>query len=217
MTSTNAFGGRPIADADLATVRSRYQRRIAHDGVTPQSMNTGGEAKQRIRHAVHAELVRPHDEVLDVGCGIGQFYAFLCDRGYRGTYHGVDIVPEYVAHCGREFPNARVELGDVFATGLRGTYDVIVASQVFNDHYRASNNPDVLRRFIGMAFDAARRAVTVDMLTSYVDFMVPELYYFPPEEVFAFAKSLTRFVRIRHDYLPFEFTIQLFKTGVDPT
>lgn len=216
MMSTNAPERRPIADADLATVRSRYQTRIAQQGVTLASMNTGGEVKQRIRHAVHAELVCPDDAVLDVGCGIGQFCTFLRDHGYRGNYHGIDIVPEYVAHCAAQFPAARFELGDVFQIGIRGQPDVIVASQVFNDHYRDSDNADVLKRFLSVAFEASRRAVTVDMLTSYVDFTVPELYYFAPDAMFAFAKSLTRFVRLRHDYLPFEFSIQLFKTGVEP-
>ena len=214
--STNAPDPRPITDVDLASVRSRYQTRIAQLGVTLQSMNTGGQVKQQIRHAVHAEVVRSDDEVLDVGCGIGQFYQCLRGRGHRGRYHGIDIVPEYVAHCAQQFPEARFELRDVFETAIRRQHDVIVASQVFNDHYRHSDNPAVLKRFLGMAFEATRRVVTVDMLTSYVDFTVPDLYYFPPEEVFAFAKSLTRFVRIRHDYLPFEFSIQLFRSGLEP-
>ena len=205
---------RPIAEQDLAVVRSRYQARIARQGVTLDSMNSGGAAKQRIRHAVHAEVVAAGDAVLDVGCGIGQFRAFLRDQGHRGPYHGIDIVPEYVAHCAALFPDAGFHLGDVFDTGIAGEPDVIVASQVFNDRYRDSDNPDVLRRFLRMAFEAARTVVTVDMLTSYVDFTAPELYYFSPEETFAFAKSLTRFVRVRHDYLPFEFSIQLFKAGM---
>jgi len=207
---------RPIQDEDLSYIRSRYQDRIAQHGVTFASMNSGTEAKQRIRHTIHAELVSPTDQVFDVGSGIGAFYQFLRDHGHRGSYHGIDIIPEYVEHCVRAFPTARFDLRDVFDQGIPGEHDVIVASQVFNAKYRRSDNLEVLKQFLAMAFDKTRKSVTLDMLTSYADFNAPELYYFSPEQVFAFAKSLTRFVRIRHEYLPFEFSIQLFKHGMEP-
>lgn len=206
----------PIAAEDVSYVRSFYQNRIAQNGVTLESMKSGGEAKQRIRHSVHSELVGPNDQVLDVGSGIGQFREHLEKAGFQGAYQGIDLIPEYVEHCRTRFPESTFELRDVFASGIQSEHDVIVASQVFNVRYKQSDNRQVLQRFLAMAFTKCRKAVTVDMITSYVDFTEPYLYYFPPEEVFGFAKTLTPFVRLRHDYLPFEFSIQLFKSGMEP-
>jgi len=56
----------------------------------------------------------------------------------------------------------------------------------------------------------------VDMMSSYVDYQDPALYYYSPEEIFRFSKTLTRRVMLRHDYRPFEFCIQLFHASVGP-
>jgi hypothetical protein len=42
------------------------------------------------------------------------------------------------------------------------------------------------------------------------------LVYFSPEEMFGYAKSLTKFVRLRHDYLPHHFTLYLYKEQAEP-
>src|SRR5262249_50718932 len=99
---------------DLEYVRGRYQKRIAQDGVTFRSMNSGTDDKQRLRHSVHSEVVSKDARVLDVGCGIGQFYGFLLARGYQGAYTGIDVVPEYVEHCRTHFPNGQFEVRNAF-------------------------------------------------------------------------------------------------------
>jgi hypothetical protein len=49
------------------------------------------------------------------------------------------------------------------------------------------------------------------MLSKYVNYEEEHLNYFSPEEMLSYAKSLTRFVILRHDYLPFDFTLFLYK------
>jgi hypothetical protein len=66
---------------------------------------------------------------------------------------------------------------------------------------------------ITKAFEAATIGVSIDLRTKYVNYEEEHLYYFSPEELFSFAKSLTRFVMLRHDYLPFDFTLFLYKEG----
>jgi SAM-dependent methyltransferase len=198
-------------EEDLAYVRGRYQKRIATDGTTFKSMNSGTEEKQRIRHAVHQSIIRTGNSILDVGCGIGQFYKSVRDRDPSVEYTGVDIVPEYIEHCKTSFPDAKFELRNIFEKGIGGEFDVIVASQVFNARYPNNDNLEILKLFLTTAFQHARVGVTVDMLTSYADFNQPELYYYSPEAIFQHAKSLSRLVALRHDYLPFEFTVQVLK------
>lgn len=64
-----------------------------------------------------AEL-RPHDAVLDVGCGIGRTAIPLTSFLSGGTYAGFDIWPEAVEWCSEEitsrFPNFRFTLVDLF-------------------------------------------------------------------------------------------------------
>lgn len=37
------------------------------------------------------------------------------------------------------------------------------------------------------------------------------MYYYSPEEIFGFCKDLTKRVALRHDYMPYEFTVYLYK------
>lgn len=200
-------------DADFEYVRSRYQKRIAVDGTTFKSMNSGTEEKQKLRHSIHSEIIKPGASVLDLGCGIGQFYENLKSSGIPFSYTGIDIVPEYIEHCKKNFPDAKFLLRNIFTDGIPGTYDVVIASQVFNAKFPNSDNFEIMKSFISLAFASSKYAISFDALTSYCDFFAPELFYYEPEKVFGFCKGLSRLVKLRHDYLPFEFTTQVFVAG----
>jgi len=81
---------------------------------------------------------------------------------------------------------------------------------VLNNHYRKSDNMKVMQRALELAFEHTRVSVSVDMLSSYVDFRNPDLFYYSPEEIFRMAKAIAPRVVIRHDYRAFEFCVQLF-------
>jgi SAM-dependent methyltransferase len=205
-------GRHPVLnDADRQRVVHRYQERIARCGVTFDSLNSGSPEKQRIRHAVHATALRGDcPAVLDVGCGLGGFYEFLRQQGIACRYTGYDIVPEYVAACQQAFPESQFLLRNIFEDGIDGTFDSIVMSQVFNNRYRDSNNIEVVQHAIRLAFEHARTSVSVDMLSTYVDYRNPEVFYYGPEDMFRFARTVTPRVCLRHDYRLHEFCLQLF-------
>lgn len=196
---------------DANGIVERYQLRIAKFGATFASLASGSMEKQKIRHQVHAlALSGSCPTVLDIGCGLGDFYQSLKDHGRTCHYTGYDIVPEYVAECGKRYPEASFQLRDIFGEGIDGTYDTIVMSQILNNRYQKSDNLQVMKTALALAFNHTRISVSIDMMSDYVDFQIPDLFYYSPEEIFRFAKSITRRVVLRHDYRPFEFCIQMF-------
>jgi len=201
-----------ISQRDLDHVRRRYEDRIAVHGPTFASLSTGGADKQTLRHRVHASVLpNPECSILDVGAGLGHFYRYLKENGFRGTYHGIDIVPDYVRACQADLPDAKWEVRNVFEEGFGGVFDVITLCQALNTRLPHSDNNTAMREFLRTACQSGARVVSVDMLTTYVDFRDPNLSYYDPSELFAFAKTLVPYVRLRHDYLPYEFTLQLFR------
>ena len=99
---------------------------------------------------------------------------------------------------------------DVVSEGLPGQFDVIVACQTFNTQLPSGENLLALGSFLRLAFAGAHLAVSVDMLSKYVDFEDPNLAYYAPEAVFELARSITGRVALRHDYRAHEFAVQLF-------
>ncbi len=200
---------------DAMRVVQGYRLRIAKYGATFESLNSGSLEKQKIRHQVHASsLVGVCPLVLDVGCGLADFYRYLKDQGYPCSYTGYDIVPEYIAECRRRYPEADFQLRDVFREDINGVYDTIVMSQLLNNRYQKSDNLEVMKTALSLAFSHTRTSVSVDMMSTYVDFQNPDLFYYSPEAIFKFAKSLTRRIVLRHDYRRFEFCVQLFHEDV---
>lgn len=73
----------------------------------------------------------------------------------------------------------------------------------------------VMEALLSLAYRHTRVSVSVDMMSTYVDFQDPALFYYPPEEIFRIGKRIARRVLLRHDYRPFEFCIQLFHDGAE--
>lgn len=207
----------PVLDPeDVVQVVRRYQQRIAEHGPTFASLNSGSEAKQEIRHSVHSSALRGDSpSVLEIGCGLADFYKYLLQHKQNCSYHGYDIVSEYIDECKRAYPLAKFALRNVFVEGVEGTYDTVVMSQVLNNRYRKSDNMRVMQRALELAFQHTRVSVSVDMISTYVDFRNSDLFYYSPEEIFRIAKAISPRVLLRHDYRAFEFCIQLFHEGVE--
>jgi tRNA G46 methylase TrmB len=206
-----------VLDPDDANrVIQRYQQRIAQHGPTFASLNSGSEEKQAIRHWVHASVLRgTKPSILEIGCGLGDFYRYLMGQKQDCSYCGYDIVSEYIGECRRRYPQAEFYVRNIFEEGVKGSYDTIVMSQVLNNHYQKSDNMEVMQKALELAFRHTYVSVSIDMMSTYVDFRNPELFYYSPEEVFRRAKAIAPRVVIRHDYRPFEFCVQLFHQEVE--
>jgi 2-polyprenyl-3-methyl-5-hydroxy-6-metoxy-1,4-benzoquinol methylase len=200
-----------LSTSDLDDVKKRYQNRIEQFGVSFDSLNSGDQAKQIARCEAHLKSMDINkSHVLDIGCGLGSFYNFLKQNHAKYTYTGYDIVNEYINYCKEHYKDASFECRNIFEDGIEGTYDTIVMSQVLNNRYSSSDNMEVMCNAIELAFKHTTHSVSIDMMSKYVDFENPELYYYQPEEVFKYAKKVTKKVRLLHEYRPFEFCIQLF-------
>ena len=58
-----------------------------------------------------------------------------------------------------------------------------------------------------------KKGVAMDFMSTYVDFKRKDSFHASPERVFKIAKKLSKRVVIRHDYLPFEFCVYIYKNN----
>lgn len=205
-----------LSEEEKAGVVKRYLDRYAEHGIHVDTLKSGGAEKQLIRHSVQAGMFDlAGKRILDVGCGIGMFYEYLQSLPAKiDSYTGLDIVDPFIESNRIRFPEAQFEKVDIFCAPLVAYQpDIVFMSQVFNNKYKEANNEEIAREAIRRFFGIARVGLAIDFMTLYVDYTEAELYYFSPEKMLAFAKTLTRLVALRHDYLPFEFTLSLYKAA----
>ena len=90
-------------------------------------------------------------------------------------------------------------------------FDYVVSSQTFNNRLAHEDNQTLMQDILRIGYEASEKGVAIDMFTSYVDFREDRLFYYSPEEIFRFSKTLTKRVLLRHDYPLFEFTVYLYR------
>jgi SAM-dependent methyltransferase len=203
-----------ISDEDREKIVARYAARFREYGVDIRTLNAGKGNKLHIQHTVHASVGDLEGKtILDIGCGLASYYEFLRARGLRVNYIGYDIVEPFIEINRERFPEAHFEVRDISRDPIAHRADYAVMCQVFNNKYASVSNDEVVKNALAQAFEAVTEGVSVDLRTDYVNYREEHLHYFSPEEMFEFGKSLTPFVNLRHDYLPFDFTLMLYKKG----
>lgn len=199
-------------DDDKNIIINRYRDRLEAHGPGIKALSSGTTERRDIRFDVlNSAGDMRGKRVLDIGCGMADFHAWLDDRGIQIDYTGYDITPELIEIAASRFPNARFEIRDIQKQGIQEEFDYVVSSQTFNNVLNFQNNYEIMRDILRICYEASRTAVIVDMMTSYVDFREPHLFYYNPELIFRYAKSLTKRVLLRHDYPAYEFAIILYK------
>ena len=191
----------------------RYEKRLREFGYSPETLGWGAHGRQEVRFSVLGDLAlrAPDSSVLDVGCGFGDLYDFLRERGWRGRYTGIDIVPGLLSVARERHPDLDVGEFDITdESATFDTYDFVISSGAFNAALPSGNNETHILTALRRMFLHSRRATCVDFLSSYVDFKKPGAYHIDPGWALSAAKKLTRRVLLRHDYMPFEFSVFLF-------
>ena len=189
---------------------ARYDARLEQFGDDIRTLGSGTEERRRLRFEVLRQVgITTGVSVLDLGCGFGDFYGFLAGAGIDVEYLGIDLNPRLLDIARRKYPSATFRAADIMTDDL-DSIDYVVASGTFNLALRAGDNYDYVAGIMRRTHALARRGVAMDFQTSYVDFTVPDVFYYEPERMLTMAKEITKRVTVRHDYPLYEFCVYLF-------
>lgn len=190
-------------------VRPFFESRYRRYGDVPKALDWS-ERGQRVRFEVLASIgALDSARVLDVGCGLGHLYEFLRPGVRALDYSGVDLSPRFVEACRRKFPDACFEVRDVLRDGIDGSYDYVLSSGLHN--LETGRNGLEMKRLLRHAWTAARRGVGVNMLSHWASKQPGGRHFYDPATMLRVARTLTSRVTLRHDYLPHDFTIFLYR------
>ncbi|MDP1571621.1 MAG: class I SAM-dependent methyltransferase [Vicinamibacterales bacterium] len=196
----------------LDGIRDLYTGNLAEHGVNSKSVGWRDEATHLLRFDRLARLVNPTVPftVNDWGCGYGAMCVDFEQRfGAAMTgFTGYDISREMLdaARAAVRTPGARFVHGsdvteEADYTFVSGTFNVKLESTDAEWAAYVTSRLEAL-------WAVSRRGLAFNLLTSYVDWKEPHLFYGDPRDFFDVCKRrLSKYVTLLHDTPLYEWTI----------
>lgn len=147
--------------------------------------------------------------ILDVGCGAGDFWHHLHARNVECQYTGFDISSSMVKRCRERFPGVTFESGNFTEWSQGRQFDYTVAIAIHN--IKTTGAKDILRETTARQFQLSKIASHISILTDRYPGFDPHIQAWRAEEVLTMALEITPYVVLRHDYLPHDFSITLYR------
>lgn len=197
------------ADEARATA-THYAANHATHGETLGALGWGSRASQNERFAALADIATLDDaSLLDFGCGFGDFYGWLLERGFRGRYTGVDITQPMADAAARRYADATFRCAGLDDAAPPLSVDYAFASGIFTycKHAPYRYLVHVAKRLLA----TARLGVALNSLSSWGAEPDEHECQLDPARAVTALRSLDVGLTLRHDYLPHDFTVYLRK------
>jgi SAM-dependent methyltransferase len=175
-----------------------YNRHLRDFGDTPQAVRWTPEGQIRRYETLLMETGDLSGKtILDFGCGKGDFYGFLRDKGISVSYCGIDVNDNLIELAQHKFPQAEFIALDIDEDTFHRRFDVIIGIGVFN--LRIAGIEESMKGLLKNLFPLCRESLHINFLTYYVPRRSVELFYVRPEEIVEFIiTEISRTVTVRH-------------------
>ena len=197
--------------AGLDQLRSYWEGRARSRLSDLEKLEWSHQRTQRMRFEA---FLQEHDlegkSVLDIGCGLGDFYAHLRQRGIHAHYTGFDISPSMVSQCRSRYGDARFESGNILEYAPNSRFDYTVAFGIHN--IRVAGGRAILDQVTDHQFRMASIAAHVSLLSDRSTSFAPHIQAWPVGQVLDMALAITPYVALRNDYLDGDFSVTLYRS-----
>ena len=148
--------------------------------------------------------------VLDVGCGIGDFYLWLKNKNIEVEYYGIDISAKMIKKASTKYPEVFFKLCDLFIDHekLINT-DYVFASGIFNR--KIEQHDEFVKRMIEIMFQKSNYGIGFNILSNRARFKENNSYYADAQSMFYFCETVANRVVMNHDYMEHDVTYFLYK------
>jgi len=148
--------------------------------------------------------------VLDFGCGKGDFFGFLKDQGIQVNYSGFDINEKLINLANQKYPAIDFRLFDIDRETFDKDYDYIFLCGVFN--LKVSGIEEIIKKTLITLFQHCKKALAFNALSSHEPHKGIQLHYSDPEDMLHFAsKNLSPYISFRQDRIPYDFNMFVYR------
>jgi SAM-dependent methyltransferase len=166
-----------------------------------------------------ADGMVPGARVLDVGCGLGAFKAFLDQRGLAVDYTGWDVCGPLIEAARARHPGVRFEVRDLCAAPGGEVFDLVVCSGALN--LRLPDHEHWVRRMLTAMYARCRVGMVATLLSdrvvgAHLHAEPQRFYYVAPEDILTFCFTLSRQIVIDHCELAQAFAVYVYRNNTAP-
>ena len=195
---------------DKIKLIEHYNQLFKKHGYSHKSLGWGKKRHFFRYEILISDFELANKSILDFGCGFGDFFEYLKSKKICDVkYEGIDINENFIRQGKKKYKDAKLYHHDPFQDGLISKYDYIVSSGVHNT--KITDN----LKFVEQTFDLfdkySKYGFAMNFLSNTGDFFEQELFYADPSSILNIAMKYSKKVILKHDYMPFEFTIVVFK------
>lgn len=198
--------------ADKGVIVDRYESRLNELGPVPEALGwLKGRQLYRFEFLRQIEGFGERDSVLDVGCAFGDLEPYLRSTGWGGDYCGIDIVPKLIEAGKEKNPGLDLRVLDIQQESLGQEYDWVFSSGALTSKCDEVDSYEHIFEMLTILFGQCRKGVAVNLLSPLVDFESDVNFHPEFAQVLDHVSKLSRRFSVRHDYMPYEFTVYIYK------
>ena len=202
-----SFNDAPGGGVDA--VRRYWDKRASEETDACGKIESGPRGQRMRFENFRLGVVLEGSSVLDVGCGVGDFYGHLKACSIGCDYTGVDISAPMVEQARRRYPAGRFEVANILETADEKVADYTVAFAIHN--VVVPGGWQLLEAITRRQFALCRVAAHVDLLTDRFQGFDPHIQSWRAEDILALALEITPYATLRHHYLPNAFSVTLYR------
>lgn len=207
-------------DEITKSLRDHYERCFKEHGAEPKGVDWRDNETADIRYGRMLAVIRKDigensvPRLLDVGCGFGGLLGYAQKRGISIDYIGIDVVSAMINEAQTKFPHGRFICGDILTDMSIDSIDYVVCNGILTQKLDASirSMDEFAKALIAKMFSIAGDGIAFNMMSSFVNFTAPNLYYKNPIETLAFCMTtLSSHLKIDHSYGLYEYTTYVYR------
>lgn len=195
----------------LESLVNFYEKNAREHKNTFKIVAWGSRKSQEKRFEILSQIAELEGRsLLDVGCGTGDFYGWLKARYEKFHYTGFDLAPSLIARAKRNYPRVRFEIRNILDyEKTKPSFDYVLSSGIFNR--KIPNHKQFVRDTIRKMFALCKKGMALNIMSKNADFKLSDEFYIDPKEMFDFCFKLSGKAVLRHDYMPHDLTIYIYK------
>lgn len=166
-----------------------FKKRLIHFKDSPEAVGWTPKG-QLLRYEMVLNFLEPNGKsLLDFGCGKGDFFRFLKEKGIHCHYTGIDINPALIELAKKNNPGINFLVQDIEREKLNMDFDYVISIGVFN--LAVQDIKDTMQKCIEILFNHTNEKLIFTCLNQTTKLKDVFVTYFNSDELDKIARKLS--------------------------